>query len=120
MPEFTSPSPPALARGRRAIATGPAVAPSPRAHGPFLPGSSPTIEHEHGARSRSADRPPPPPVSGDAMSSADDQLRRTRASEERYRAIVEASTLMVWETDAGGQVVDMPFWREITGQTREE
>jgi PAS domain S-box-containing protein len=47
-------------------------------------------------------------------------LARTLASEERYRALVEASTLMVWETDAAGQVEDMPVWRELTGQTLDE
>jgi PAS domain S-box-containing protein len=51
---------------------------------------------------------------------ADELLARTVASEERYRALVEASTLMVWETDAAGQVEDMPVWRDMTGQTVEE
>ncbi|HEX9938975.1 MAG TPA: PAS domain S-box protein, partial [Longimicrobium sp.] len=43
-----------------------------------------------------------------------------RISEERYRSLVEAGTQMVWTTDARGMVVDMPFWREISGQTEEE
>jgi len=43
-----------------------------------------------------------------------------RASEARYRALVEAATQMVWSTDANGQVADIPFWRELTGQTVEE
>ena len=47
-------------------------------------------------------------------------LTRTRASEERYRALVEATTEMVWETDAGGLVDDMPYWRGVTGQTLAE
>lgn len=70
--------------------------------------------------------PPPSGSTGNAVNAGnhgtqgDDLLERTRASEERYRALVEASTLMVWETDADGLVEDMPFWREITGQTRDE
>ncbi|HEX6750365.1 MAG TPA: PAS domain S-box protein [Longimicrobium sp.] len=43
-----------------------------------------------------------------------------RRSEERYRSLVEAGTQMVWTTDARGMVVDMPFWRHLTGQTVEE
>jgi PAS domain S-box-containing protein len=41
-------------------------------------------------------------------------------SETRYRALVEASTLMVWSTDATGRADDMPGWRELTGQSLEE
>ncbi|MDB4880266.1 MAG: domain S-box [Gemmatimonadetes bacterium] len=48
------------------------------------------------------------------------QLDALRASEARYRALVDAATQMVWSTDPNGQVVDMPFWRELTGQTLEE
>ncbi|HEX7240681.1 MAG TPA: PAS domain S-box protein, partial [Longimicrobiaceae bacterium] len=43
-----------------------------------------------------------------------------RLSEARYRALVEASTRMVWTTDARGMVADMPFWRALTGQSEEE
>ncbi|HSU14239.1 PAS domain S-box protein [Longimicrobium sp.] len=43
-----------------------------------------------------------------------------RRSEERYRSLVEAWTQMVWTTDPRGMVVDMPFWRHLTGQTVEE
>jgi PAS domain S-box-containing protein len=46
--------------------------------------------------------------------------RALALSEERYRSLVEASTQMVWSTDAAGRVDDMPFWRELTGQTRGE
>ena len=41
-------------------------------------------------------------------------------SEERYRALVEASTIMVWTADPTGAVDDMPLWRDITGQQRDE
>ena len=43
-----------------------------------------------------------------------------RASEERYRTLVVATTQIVWTTDAQGQVEDMPDWRATTGQTLEE
>jgi len=43
-----------------------------------------------------------------------------RLSEQRYRSLVMAGTQMVWTTDAGGMVVDMPFWRQLTGQTPDE
>jgi PAS domain S-box-containing protein len=49
---------------------------------------------------------------------AEAELRR---SEERYRALVEATAQVVWITDAQGEVVeDIPTWREFTGQTRDE
>lgn len=47
-------------------------------------------------------------------------VSQLRESEERYRALVEASTLMVWSTDATGMVEDIPVWRELTGQTPDE
>jgi PAS domain S-box-containing protein len=43
-----------------------------------------------------------------------------RESEARYRALVEASTQIVWTADARGMVDDMPAWRELTGQTPEQ
>ncbi len=42
-------------------------------------------------------------------------------SEERFRVLVEASAMMVWETDASGRVrADSPSWRAQTGQTLEQ
>ena len=52
-----------------------------------------------------------------AAQRAESERRRT---EERYRALVEASTVMVWSADPSGMVSDMPVWRELTGQTTEE
>ncbi|MCB0186771.1 MAG: PAS domain S-box protein, partial [Caldilineaceae bacterium] len=44
-----------------------------------------------------------------------------RASEERFRALVDASAQMVWTTDAQGVVVeDSPSWRAVTGQSYAE
>ncbi|MCT7951740.1 PAS domain S-box protein [Ancylothrix sp. C2] len=41
-------------------------------------------------------------------------------SEERYRSLVQATSQMVWITDANGQTIDIPAWRTYTGQTLEE
>lgn len=41
-------------------------------------------------------------------------------SEARYRALVRASSSLVWTTAADGQIVDMPEWRALTGQTIDE
>lgn len=55
---------------------------------------------------------------GGGASEAWSALRRTAA---RYKALIEATTLDVWHTDADGGVIDdMPGWRAITGQTVEE
>jgi PAS domain S-box-containing protein len=50
-------------------------------------------------------------------------MARTQAlrdSEERFRALVEASAQIVWTTDAAGAIVeDSPSWRAYTGQSYE-
>lgn len=44
-----------------------------------------------------------------------------RASEERFRSLVTATTQIVWTTDPQGVVIeDSPTWRAVTGQTVEE
>jgi PAS domain S-box-containing protein len=44
-----------------------------------------------------------------------------RESEERFRALVDASAQIVWSTPGKGEArVDSPSWREFTGQTREQ
>ncbi len=47
------------------------------------------------------------------------ELERTR-TEERYRALVEASTVMVFSSDPSGRVSEMPEWRALTGQPTSE
>jgi PAS domain S-box-containing protein len=47
--------------------------------------------------------------------------RALRASEARFRALVDASAQIVWTRDAAGNAVeDSPSWREFTGQSPEE
>lgn len=44
-----------------------------------------------------------------------------RASEARYRSLVEATTSMVWRGDASGAIIDVvPGWEAITGQSAGE
>ncbi len=48
---------------------------------------------------------------------AEEELRK---SEERYRAFTVATAQVVWTTNAGGEVVvDLPSWRELTGQSEQ-
>jgi PAS domain S-box-containing protein len=47
------------------------------------------------------------------------EIGRSR-SEERYRALVEASAASVWIADPAGAVDDLPYWRERSGQNEEE
>lgn len=47
--------------------------------------------------------------------------RSLRESEERYRAVVAASSQIIWLTNSQGEIVDdHPSWREFTGLTFEE
>src|SRR5215472_9969189 len=41
-------------------------------------------------------------------------------AEQRYRALVRATSSLVWTTPADGQSVDMPEWRTYTGQSVEQ
>jgi PAS domain S-box-containing protein len=53
------------------------------------------------------------------------QRKRTdealRDNEERYRALVTATSQIIWTTNAQGEVSgDLPLWRKFTGQSEEE
>ena len=41
-------------------------------------------------------------------------------AEQRYRALVRATSSLVWTAPADGQIVDMPEWRTYTGQSIEQ
>jgi PAS domain S-box-containing protein len=43
-----------------------------------------------------------------------------RQSEERYRALVMATSQIVWTTDSNGLVIDTPSWRAFTGQNQDQ
>ena len=47
-------------------------------------------------------------------------VEELRASEERLRALVEATSRMVWSADASGVASDLDPWVALTGQTLEE
>jgi PAS domain S-box-containing protein len=52
---------------------------------------------------------------------ARDALRHLASSEQRFRALVEASAQIVWTADAGGErYEDSPSWRAFTGRTYEQ
>jgi len=41
-------------------------------------------------------------------------------AEERYRALVRATSSLVWTTAPDGQIIDMPEWRAYTGMSVEQ
>src|SRR4249920_2598986 len=41
-------------------------------------------------------------------------------AEERYRALVRATSSLVWTSAPDGQIVDMPEWRAYTGMSVEQ
>ena len=43
-----------------------------------------------------------------------------KRSEERYRGLAEAIASVIWTAGAGGAMVDMHHWSELTGQTAEQ
>ena len=44
-----------------------------------------------------------------------------RKSEEKYRSLVIATTQIIWQTNAEGEVIeDFPMWRDYTGQSEGE
>jgi PAS domain S-box-containing protein len=50
-----------------------------------------------------------------------DQKASARSSEERFRKLTEATSQAIWTTDPNGEVVeDLPGWRALTGQSRDE
>lgn len=55
-----------------------------------------------------------------SKSSDCNSLEALQQSEERYRSLVIATSQMVWTTDAQGKVVDIPHWRNYTGQSQAE
>jgi PAS domain S-box-containing protein len=56
-----------------------------------------------------------------ARQRAESSLDITKRSEDMYRSLVTTTSQIIWNTDAEGQIVmDVPAWRDITGQSFEE
>ncbi len=55
------------------------------------------------------------------MAERDRMHARLRDSESRYRTLVETVSSILWNTDAGGAIVEeTPSWGAFTGQSREQ
>ena len=59
-------------------------------------------------------------MTGPEESTAQPNIAALAIAEERYRALVRATSSLVWTTAADGQIVDMPEWRAYTGQPIEQ
>jgi PAS domain S-box-containing protein len=59
-------------------------------------------------------------VTGPEESTAQRDIAALALAEQRYRALVRATSSLVWTTAADGQIVDMPEWRAYTGQSIEQ
>jgi PAS domain S-box-containing protein len=59
-------------------------------------------------------------VAGPEEIAAQPDITALAIAEQRYRALVRASSSLVWTASADGYVVDMPEWRAFSGQTVEQ
>jgi PAS domain S-box-containing protein len=48
---------------------------------------------------------------------AEADIAALAVAEQRYRALVRATSSLVWTTSPNGQIIDMPEWRTYTGQS---
>jgi len=58
-------------------------------------------------------------VTGPAESTAQPDIAALAVAEQRYRALVRATSSLVWTTSPDGQIIDMPEWRNYTGESIE-
>jgi PAS domain S-box-containing protein len=56
-------------------------------------------------------------VADPEKSAAQPDIAALAIAEQRYRALVRATSSLVWTTSPDGQIVDMPEWRDYTGIT---
>ena len=56
-------------------------------------------------------------MSDPEKSAAQPDIAVLAIAEQRYRALVRATSSLVWTTSPDGQIVDMPEWRAYTGIT---
>jgi PAS domain S-box-containing protein len=47
-------------------------------------------------------------------------LEQLRQSEQRYRCLIESTSDIVWNCSRVGERIDVPRWRDLTGQTPEQ
>jgi PAS domain S-box-containing protein len=59
-------------------------------------------------------------VTGPEEFTAQPDIAALAIAEQRYRALVRATSSLVWTTSADGQIIDMPEWRTYTGQSVEQ
>jgi PAS domain S-box-containing protein len=59
-------------------------------------------------------------VTGPEELTAQPDIAALAIAEQRYRALVRATSSLVWTTSADGQIIDMPEWRTYTGQSVEQ
>jgi PAS domain S-box-containing protein len=59
-------------------------------------------------------------VTGPEEFTAQPDIAALAIAEQRYRALVRATSSLVWTTSADGQIIDMPEWRTYTGQSTEQ
>lgn len=51
------------------------------------------------------------------VTSKQNAVRELHANEQRYRTLTKAVSAIIWTTPPDGRAVDMPEWREMTGQS---
>src|SRR5260370_7859047 len=59
-------------------------------------------------------------MTGSEQFTAQPDIAALGIAEQRYRALVRATSSVVWTTSADGQIIDMPEWRTYTGQSTEQ
>ena len=59
-------------------------------------------------------------MTGPKQIAAKPDITALATAEQRYRALVRATSSLVWTTSADGQVVDMPEWRAFSGDSVEQ
>jgi PAS domain S-box-containing protein len=59
-------------------------------------------------------------VTGPGEIAAQPDIAELAIAEQRYRALVRATSSLVWTTSPDGQIIDMPEWRAFSGQSIEQ
>ena len=59
-------------------------------------------------------------MTGSTEFTAEPDIAALAIAEQRYRALVRATSSLVWTTSPNGQIIDMPEWRNYTGESTEQ